>query len=374
MNAKYPGISTVIHGNGAVAEVMGHVCGGVIGYPITPSTEISEIYEAFRSGGGCNVWGKHPFFFEPEGEHSAQSGALGAAMTGGKFVSNASSSQGILYALESHYVTVGKKVGGFVLQVAARVVSKHSLNVMAGHDDVYALLQSGYTILFGSNPQEAADLAAISYKVSATSLIPVANAMDGFATSHMMCETLMPEPALLREFLGDPSGRIKVSDGGAGDALRRQGPRLPAQAIYRQTSGRLRPRRPPGREVISRCQRGRGREGQCKASWWPRRSAGSLRSCAASGGGNGSMRSRRAPVSSFRRWSTSTIPASPAACRTNPTSRPARLTIARTSSTRCRSSYARQWRSTPSLRAASTSRSRRSCATMPKPWSSASAL
>lgn len=62
-----------------------------------------------------------------------------------------------LYALESHYVTVGKKVGGFVLQVAARVVSKHSLNVMAGHDDVYALLSSGYTILFGANPQEAAD-------------------------------------------------------------------------------------------------------------------------------------------------------------------------------------------------------------------------
>ncbi|MFD2183174.1 2-oxoacid:acceptor oxidoreductase family protein [Rhodoplanes azumiensis] len=209
MNAKYSGIPTVINGNGAVAQVMGHVCGGVIGYPITPSTEISEIYEAFRSAGGCNVWGKHPFFFEPEGEHSAQSGALGAALTGGKFVSNASSSQGILYGLESHYVTVGKKVGGFVLQVAARVVSKHSLNVMAGHDDVYALLQSGYTILFGSNPQEAADLAVISYKVSATSLIPVANAMDGFATSHMMSEALMPEPELIREFLGDPAGRIK---------------------------------------------------------------------------------------------------------------------------------------------------------------------
>jgi pyruvate-ferredoxin/flavodoxin oxidoreductase len=79
---------------------------------------------------------------------------------------------------------------------------------MAGHDDVYALLQSGYTILFGSNPQEAADLAAISYKVSALSLIPVANAMDGFATSHMMSEVRMPEPELLREYLGDPEGRI----------------------------------------------------------------------------------------------------------------------------------------------------------------------
>ncbi|MBP6655201.1 MAG: 2-oxoacid:acceptor oxidoreductase family protein, partial [Propionivibrio sp.] len=207
---KFPGISSVIHGNGAVAHVMNNVCGGVIGYPITPSTEIAEIYEAFRAEGGINVWGKHPFFFEPEGEHSAQSGALGATLTGGQFISNASSSQGILYALESHYVTVGKKVGGFVLQVAARVVSKHSLNVMAGHDDVYALLSSGYTILFGSNPQEAADLAAISYRVSALSLIPVANAMDGFSTSHMMSEARLPEPELLREYLGDPAGRIKT--------------------------------------------------------------------------------------------------------------------------------------------------------------------
>ncbi len=206
---RFPGIPSVINGNGAVAHVMSHVCGGVIGYPITPSTEISELFEAARAEGGVNVWGKHPFFFEPEGEHSAQSGALGAALTGGQFISNASSSQGILYAMESHYVTVGKKAGGFVLQVAARVVSKHSLNVMAGHDDVYALLSAGYTILFGSNPQEAADLAAISYRTAALSLIPVANSMDGFSTSHMLSEALMPEPELLREYLGDPAGRIK---------------------------------------------------------------------------------------------------------------------------------------------------------------------
>ena len=206
---KYPGTPIVINGNGAVANVMSNVCGGVIGYPITPSTEISELYEAARAEGGVNVWGKHAFFFEPEGEHSAQSGALGASLTGGQFISNASSSQGILYAMESHYVTVGKKIGGFVLQVAARVVSKHSLNVMAGHDDVYALLSSGYTVLFGANPQEAADLAAISYRVSALSLIPVANAMDGFATSHMLSAAVLPERDLLREFLGDPAGRIK---------------------------------------------------------------------------------------------------------------------------------------------------------------------
>jgi pyruvate-ferredoxin/flavodoxin oxidoreductase len=205
---KYPGLETVINGNGAVAQVMKSVCDGVIGYPITPSTEISELFEESRAQGNINVWGRHPFFVETEGEHSAQSGALGAALTGGKFISNASSSQGLLYAMESHFVTVGKKIGGFVLQVAARVVSKHSLNVMAGHDDVYALLPSGYTVLFGSNPQEAADLAAIAYRTSALTLLPVANAMDGFATSHVMSETHLPEPELLREYLGDPSSRI----------------------------------------------------------------------------------------------------------------------------------------------------------------------
>ena len=101
---KYPGKVEVINGNGAVARVMNMVCGGVIGYPITPSTEISETFEAAVAAGQKNVWGQHPFFFEPEGEHSAQSGAMGAALTGGKFISNASSSQGILYGLESHYV------------------------------------------------------------------------------------------------------------------------------------------------------------------------------------------------------------------------------------------------------------------------------
>jgi pyruvate-ferredoxin/flavodoxin oxidoreductase len=208
MSVPFPGIPSVVNGNGAVAHVMSQVCGGVIGFPITPSTEISELYEDFRAGGGLNVWGRHPFFFEPEGEHSAQSGALGAALTGGKYISNASSSQGILYGMESHYVTVGKKVGGFVLQVAARSVSRHSLNVMAGHDDVYALLPAGYTILFGATPQEAADLALIAYRTAALSLIPVANAMDGFATSHMMSEALLSEPDLTRTYLGDPSGRI----------------------------------------------------------------------------------------------------------------------------------------------------------------------
>lgn len=205
---KYPGETQVINGNVAVARVMNLVCGGVIGYPITPSTEIAETFQLNVASGQKNVWGRHPFFFEPEGEHSAQSGAMGAALTGGKFISNASSSQGILYAMESHYVTVGKRIGGFVLHVASRVVARHSLNVMGGHDDVYSLLPAGYTVLFGANPEEAADLALISYRTSSLSLIPVANCMDGFSTSHMLIEARLPSADLVKEYLGDPAGYI----------------------------------------------------------------------------------------------------------------------------------------------------------------------
>ena len=61
---------------------------------------------------------------------------------------------------------------------------------------------------FGSNPQEAVDLASIAYRSSSLSLIPAANAMDGFSISHMQSEVLLPEPELLKRYLGDPSERI----------------------------------------------------------------------------------------------------------------------------------------------------------------------
>ena len=67
MTAKFPGIPTVIHGNGAVAQVMGHVCGGVIGYPITPSTEISELYEASRAERRLQCLGQAPVLLRAGG-------------------------------------------------------------------------------------------------------------------------------------------------------------------------------------------------------------------------------------------------------------------------------------------------------------------
>jgi len=180
-------------------------------------------------------------------------------------------------------------------------VSRHSLNVMAGHDDVYALLQSGYTILFASNPQEAADLAAISYKVSALSLVPVANAMDGFATSHMMSEVLMPEPELLREFLGDPAGRIKAP--------------TVAQEILFGAKGRVvqlrhylaRHRTDIAPDDFERLtdyldEHSEAIETDQHGSLVRSRSRGCPSRCAARGAGSGSTRTRGARASAYLRW------------------------------------------------------------------------
>lgn len=206
---KFPGVKSVTNGNDAVAYVISRLCAVMIGYPITPSTEIAEIVDVYRASGQTNIWGEWLINFEAEGEHSAQSGANGAAMIGGALVANATSSQGLLYAIESLVATMGKRAAGFVLHVAARAITTHSLNVMAGHDDVYAAATvAKIPVIFASTPTEAADFAAIAYQASILAQLPFVNAMDGFDTSHLFQNTLLPEPELLKAFITDPKSRI----------------------------------------------------------------------------------------------------------------------------------------------------------------------
>ena len=59
-----------------------------------------------------------------------------------------------------------------VLEVGARALTKHALNVHCGHDDVYAALDTGWTILFAKDAQQAADQAIILRKVNELALNP----------------------------------------------------------------------------------------------------------------------------------------------------------------------------------------------------------
>lgn len=205
---KYPGTRITTNGNQLVAlYTEARITDAGIYYPITPSTEMGEMYEYARAKGQLNIFGESTIAIECEGEHSAQGGAIATSITGKRTV-NFTSGQGIVYGIEQYYHAPGKMCT-MVLEVAARALTKHALNVHCGHDDIYAALDTGWLMLFAKDAQQAADQAVILRKVTETALTPGMNIQDGFLTSHLERTFLKHESELLREYLGAPSDIIE---------------------------------------------------------------------------------------------------------------------------------------------------------------------
>ena len=205
---KYPGIHVTCNGNTLVSKhVETRITEGGVFYPITPSTEGGELYQLSYAMGELDVWGNQKIAIETEGEHAAQGGATALAVTGRRVV-NFTSGQGLAYAMEQYYHAPGK-CSTMVLEVGARALTKHALNVHCGHDDVYAALDTGWTILFAKDAQQAADQALILRKVNELALNPGMNVQDGMLTTHSERAWLAPEAGLLREFLGAPDDTIE---------------------------------------------------------------------------------------------------------------------------------------------------------------------
>jgi pyruvate-ferredoxin/flavodoxin oxidoreductase len=198
---KYPGIRITTNGNQIVAyHTEGRLADGGVFYPITPSTEMGENFQLSYAEGNLTVFGDSKIAIETEGEHSAQGGAIALSLTG-KRVVNFTSGQGIVYGLEQYYHAPGK-LSTMVLEVAARALTKHALNVHCGHDDIYAALDTGWTVLFAKDSQQAADQALILRRTTELTLNPGINTQDGFLTSHLERTFYKHEAALIREFLG----------------------------------------------------------------------------------------------------------------------------------------------------------------------------
>jgi len=204
---KYPGIPTQTDGTGAVVEMETDASEGAGAYPITPSTQMGEGWAAAVAAGKTNVNDRRLIFFEPEGEHAAAAVTAGMSMVGLR-ATNFSSGQGIAYMHESLYAAAGKRLT-YVLNIGARAMTKHALNVHAGHDDYHAIDDTGFFQLFAKDAQESADLSLIAHKIAELSLNPGALAQDGFLTTHVIETMNMPERELTKEFLGDPSDIIE---------------------------------------------------------------------------------------------------------------------------------------------------------------------
>jgi len=204
---KYPGIPAAVDGTDAVVAMETAASEAAGAYPITPSTQMGEGWALAAAQGKLNVNGRRLLFFEPEGEHAAAGVTAGMSMVGLRSA-NFSSGQGIAYMHESLYAAVGKRLT-YVLNMACRAMTKHALNVHAGHDDYHAIDDTGFLQFFAKDAQEAADLNLIAHRSAELCLNPAVCAQDGFLTSHVIESIRIPEPDLVREYLGDPADLIE---------------------------------------------------------------------------------------------------------------------------------------------------------------------
>ena len=204
---QFSGIPAVIDGSEAVAYVETRIAEGCCAYPITPSTTMATLFEAAVADGRRNLWGTPLIFLEPESEHSSASAAEGFALAGGRVV-NFTAGQGLVLMKEVLHVIAGKRLP-VVFHVGARALTSHALNIHAGHDDVMAVADTGWGILFARNAQEVLDLTAIARRVAEETETPFLVVQDGFLTTHTLENVVLPEDELLREFVGDPRGRIR---------------------------------------------------------------------------------------------------------------------------------------------------------------------
>ena len=204
---RYPGTPEATDGTTAIVtmETAGSEAAGA--YPITPSTQMGEGWAMAVAQGATNVNGRKLLFFEPEGEHAAAGVTAGMSMVGLRST-NFSSGQGIAYMHESLYAAAGKRLT-YVLNIAARAMTKHALNVHAGHDDYHAVDDTGFFQFFAKDVQTSADLNLIAHRIAELTLNPGIVAQDGFLTSHVIETMKMPERALVKEYLGDPSDIIE---------------------------------------------------------------------------------------------------------------------------------------------------------------------
>src|SRR5438445_12553750 len=203
---QYPGIPTTCDGSETVVHVEINVTQASGAFPITSSTNMGGGYNSAGMTGYKNLGGATLIFVEPESEHSAATFCEGFAASGGR-VTNFTSGQGLVVMKEVLYTMSGKRLP-VVMNIGARALTSHSLNVHAGHDDLMSVADVGWGMLFGRNAQESGDLCLICRRAAEASNTPFFNVQDGFLTTHTVETVRLPETAFMKEYIGDPKEKL----------------------------------------------------------------------------------------------------------------------------------------------------------------------
>jgi pyruvate ferredoxin oxidoreductase alpha subunit len=164
-------------------------------FPITPQTEIIESLAAWIDAG--EMAGR---LVTLESEHSMITAAGAAAATGVR-VFSATSSQGLLYAMEMLYTVAGWRTP-FVLVNVSRGLSA-PITLEPDHNDVLAARDSGFLQIHCADCQEVLDSVLVAYRLAEDDRVrqPVLVNLDGFYLSFTREPVNIPEPDQVDAFL-----------------------------------------------------------------------------------------------------------------------------------------------------------------------------
>jgi pyruvate ferredoxin oxidoreductase alpha subunit len=186
----------LLTGNGAAA--WGARLAGVDyvpAFPITPQTEIIETLAAWIEGG--QMPGR---LVTLESEHSMITAAGAAAATGVR-VLTATSSQGLLYAMEMIYAVSGWRAPFVLVNVSRGLGTPTTLE--SDHSDILAARDSGFLQIHCATCQEVLDSIVMAFRLGedARVRLPVVVNLDGFYLSFTREPVDIPDRAAVAGFL-----------------------------------------------------------------------------------------------------------------------------------------------------------------------------
>lgn len=183
-------------GNEAMAEAMRQINPDVVAaYPITPATEIVQIFSGFVADGIVDTE-----FIAVESEHSAMSACIGASAAGGRVIT-ATSSQGLALMYEMLYIASGLRLPIILAEVNRSLSSP--INIHCDYSDTMGARDSGWIQIFSENAQEAYDGLIYAVKIAESALLPIMVTADGFIISHGMERIEILQDDKVKEFIGE---------------------------------------------------------------------------------------------------------------------------------------------------------------------------
>lgn len=183
-------------GNEAMAEAMRQINPDVVAaYPITPATEIVQLFSNFVNDGKVDTE-----FVAVESEHSALSACVGAATTGAR-VMTGTSSQGLALMHEILYIASGLRLPIVICEVNRALSSP--INIHCDHSDTMGSRDAGWMQVFSEDSQEAYDMTIFLMKTAEEVLLPGMVSTDGFIISHAMQRLDMFSDEEVQDYIGE---------------------------------------------------------------------------------------------------------------------------------------------------------------------------